>query len=445
MTSTPLTAFLTASSVPRDRDHRWGTLEEAAAVLAAHPALPDESIHAAAALGDADAVAEHLRRATSLAATPGGPYGWDPLTHLCFSRYLRLDPSRTDGFLQAARALLDAGADPNTGWYEHDHQPSSTWESALYGAAGVAHHPELTRLLLDRGGDPNDDETPYHAPEGDDNRALEVLVESGRLTADSLVMLLLRKADWHDAAGIRYLLARGADPNRRTHWHNTAFHHAILRDNGSEIIAAFLDHGADPMLVSPAEGRSGAAIAARRGRADILALLAERGITVAFAGIDRLIAACAIGDTDALRDIADHDPGLVATLVTTGGRVLAEFAGVGNTDGVRHLLDLGVPILARFEEGDGYWNIAQDSTALHVAAWRARHATVRLLLERGAPVNVRDGQGRTPLMLAVKACVDSHWTNTRSPASVAALLEAGATAERVVVPTGYDEVDALLS
>src|SRR2546422_7920192 len=35
---------------------------------------------------------------------------------------------------------LDAGANANTGWYETNHQPKPEWESALNGAAGVAHH-----------------------------------------------------------------------------------------------------------------------------------------------------------------------------------------------------------------------------------------------------------------------------------------------------------------
>ena len=47
---------------------------------------------------------------------------------------------------------------------EQNHQPAAEWESVIYGAAGVAKHPELTRLLLERGADPNDEETPYHAP-----------------------------------------------------------------------------------------------------------------------------------------------------------------------------------------------------------------------------------------------------------------------------------------
>jgi ankyrin repeat protein len=43
-----------------------------------------------------------------------------------------------------------------------------------------------------------------------------------------------------------------------------------------------------------------------------------------------------------------------------------------------------------------------------VAAWKLRADLVQLLLERGAPVDAKDGKGRTSLMLAVKACVDSY-------------------------------------
>src|SRR6185369_813688 len=112
------------------------------------------------------------------------PLGASALVCLCFSNYLRLDPTRTPAFIRAATALLVAGADPNGGFQSTGECPE--FESAIYGAAGVAHHAELTRLLLERGADPNDNETPYHAPEGYDNRAFHVLVESGKLSAESL-------------------------------------------------------------------------------------------------------------------------------------------------------------------------------------------------------------------------------------------------------------------
>ena len=125
--------------------------------------------------------------------------------------------------------------------------------------------------------------------------------------------------------------------------------------------------------------------------------------------------------------------------------MLAQFAGTGNTDGVRLLLDLGIGVGERFKEGDYYFDEASDSTALHVAAWRAQHDTVKLLLARGAPVNARDGKGRTPLALAVRACVDSYWMRRRSPESVAALIAAGAADSSIQIPTGYPEIDVLLT
>ena len=125
--------------------------------------------------------------------------------------------------------------------------------------------------------------------------------------------------------------------------------------------------------------------------------------------------------------------------------LLAEFAGVGNTEGVRHLLDLGVDVRALDREGDGYFGTAPDSTALHVAAWRAQHETVRLLITHGARIDAPDGKGRTPLALAVRACVDSYWSYRRTPESVEALLRAGASVSGVPYPSGYAAVDELLS
>ncbi len=79
-----------------------------------------------------------------------------------------------------------------------------------------------------------------------------------------------------------------------------------------------------------------------------------------------------------------------------------------------------------------------------MASWHGWPDVVRELIARGASVNALDGKGRTALALAVKACVDSYWTLRRSPDSVRALLEAGASMAGVEIPSGYEEVDALL-
>src|SRR5881628_2231964 len=309
----PRAAFIEAACVPLDRGsgHATGTLERAEAILATHPDVATGDVHTAAILGDDRAVRRFLALDGANATAKAGPRQWDALTHLCFSRYLRLDRARSDGFVRAATALLDAGASANTGWFETNHQPQPAWESALYGAAGVAHHAELTRLLLERGADPNDGEVPYHAPEGDDNEALKALVESGKLNDDSLATMLLRKADWHDYEGIQFLLAHGADPNRMTGWRLTALHQALRRDNAVENIEAMLDHGADPTLKNGLDDKSAVALGARRGRGDVLELFERRGILVELHGVERLIAACARSDAAAIDPLVEREPRLL--------------------------------------------------------------------------------------------------------------------------------------
>ncbi|MGH7676712.1 MAG: ankyrin repeat domain-containing protein, partial [Gemmatimonadales bacterium] len=253
--------------------------------------------------------------------------------------------------------------------------------------------------------------------------------------------MLVRKHDWHDYEGVKYLLEHGADPRLQRSRGWSPLHHAISRDNDRRIIELLLDHGADPRILQ--DGISAAARAARRGRGDLLALFERRGFPIALEGALRLIAACARNNAVAVRAIAEREPALVREVVRQGGQLLAEFAGTWNTDGVRHLLDLGVPVTA-LHQGDGYFDIAKDSTALHVAAWKGLAETVTLLIERGAPVDAKDGKGRTPLAWAVKACVDSYWTERRNPDTVAALLQAGASVAGVLYPCGYAEVDELL-
>ncbi len=441
----PLNTFIEVASVERHGWHVSGTLEHADMILARYPDVASGSIYSAAVLGDEAAVRAWLARDSSLATAPGGPHQWNALTYLCFSRYLRIDQARSDAFVSTARILLEAGANANTGWAEYiDVPPRPLLESAIYGAAGIAKNPGLTKLLLDYGVDPNDEETPYHVPETYDNTVLEILLGSGRLNNVGLATVAARKCDWHDDKGLELALAHGADPNYQTRWEYTFFQHSIRRDNGLVMIEAILDRNADPYLPNNADGRNAIQMAAYHGRGDVLAAFERRGFELKLEGLDALVAACARADLESARSLAARHPQLLAQLLAMGGELLARFAGAANDAGLRCLLDLGVPAAALWPHGDGYWEITHNSTALHVAAWRAHHEVVRTLIAAGTPVNARDARNRTALQLAVRACIDSYWKYRRQPDSVAALLAAGATTDGIELPCGYDAIDELL-
>lgn len=392
--------FLIAACVPRSA-HASGTLDAADALLGGDPGVALADVNTAAVRGDAKGVRALLAEDPGRATAPGGPFEWDALTYLCFSQYLRLRAS--DGFVQAAEALLDAGADPDTGYYEPEHQPTPTFESGLYGAAGVAHHGGLTRLLLARGADPNlGGEVGYHAAEGFDDDAMHAVVESGRLAAGGLTTMLHRKLDWTDLAGVRWLLAHGADPNAVSAWGHRALHHSLARDNRLVLVEALLEFGADPLLPAPSlDGRSAVAVAARAGRADALDLFARRGVVVSLDGADGFFAALARADRPGVLAFVSSEPGIVSRLERSEPGVVATLAGAGNTAAVGLALDLGFPL---------------SDDALSLAVWRERPSTVRLLLERGAPVPP------SVLSLAERALTEpSDFTPHQSPEILDAL------------------------
>jgi hypothetical protein len=78
--------------------------------------------------------------------------------------------------------------------------------------------------------------------------------------------------------------------------------------------------------------------------------------------------------------------------------------------------------------------------------WHERLATVKLLIERGAPLEATNGHDETPLAMAVRSLVEiSEWTPHSSAEIVAALLGAGALVDSVKrFPSGSVEADKLL-
>jgi len=263
---------------PSDEPPRW---QRAADLLATDPGIVDRSPWAAAAAGDTEALAAHLRSEPGLSTTAGGPFGWHPLTYLCYSRIPL--PDARENALDAAALLLDAGADPNTGFL---HSGLPTPFTALTGVFGEGEqgagrqprHPrcdELAALLLDRGAHPVDQQTLYNRMFRPDDAHLELLFEYGvadagpspwetRAGADTedRAQVWRRQIDWAAQHGFTDRLALLAehgidtsgvtvadigvptDPNATDEEGATPLHHAAWAGD-LDLIRALLDAGAD--------------------------------------------------------------------------------------------------------------------------------------------------------------------------------------------------------
>jgi hypothetical protein len=129
----------------------------------------------------------------------------------------------------------------------------------------------MTRLLLERSADPNDGGVAYHTPETLDNRAMKVLVESGKLTPLSMMWLLCRKFNWHDDDTVAWRLEHGSDRTFAASWGNRPLHQALQDSTPISYFELLLDRGAGPTLPGKG-GVSSFALAARLARADVLDL-----------------------------------------------------------------------------------------------------------------------------------------------------------------------------
>ncbi|WP_166907694.1 ankyrin repeat domain-containing protein [Mycobacterium sp. DL440] len=165
-----------------DAPPRW---QAAAELLSTDPDLVDEHIWAAASAADSAALARHLGNRAALAKTGGGPFGWVPLTYLCYSR---VPLGRTAGDVVATAALLlDAGADPNAGYLWCGMSTPFTVLTGVFGEGEQGPRrqprhpfaPELATLLLASGAHPADQQTLYNRMFRADDAHLELLFAHG--------------------------------------------------------------------------------------------------------------------------------------------------------------------------------------------------------------------------------------------------------------------------
>ena len=334
----------------------------------------------AAARADTAALRRLLTEDPTRATREGGPFRWPPLAYLAYARH---EPVPTEGdTLEAARLLLDHGADPDTGYLWHGLPSPFTVLTGCFGegeGGPVAQPPHphafaLARLLLERGADPNDNQTLYNRGFRPDDRHLELLLEFGLGTGDG--------GPW------RRRLGRAA--SSPTDMLQGQLGWAVVRGLEARV-ELLVTHGADPTLpveMYGVQAPSAYAAALAAGHAGVASVLERLGAATGdVRPEDRTVAAVLAGepvDEEAARAAVEHRPGLVAWAAEHGNHV-----------GVRTAVALGwdVDRLARTDvPSDEPWQ-----SALHTAAGNGDLPTVALLLELGADLGVTDARfGATP-------------------------------------------------
>jgi ankyrin repeat protein len=293
----------------------------------------------------------------------GGPRGWAPLHYVCHSCFASVP---------LARELLGQGADANE-HFANEHGPMS----AVFGAAGVLHDPELTRVLLEAGADPNTEprfgDALYHSVEAESPECLRILLEHGAEPRGSNA--LAHALDYPRLEHVQLLLAAGGDENEVA-----LLVHAVRRGRGPEFLRLLAEQGAEldrrgGEWSTPREHyKTAYQNAVLRGRDDLASVLEELGASTELASEDRVVAAVARGERPEEPLPAELSPDAQEVLI------LAALGG-----GLDLVVDLVGPSFF------GHVGGGPPGTLLHHAAWVGDADVVRRLLERGADPVARSG------------------------------------------------------
>jgi hypothetical protein len=153
----------------------------------------------------------------------------------------------------------------------------------------------------------------------------------------------------------------------------------------------------------------------------------------------QLLAACAAADRATAEAVVAPHPGVVATLTRDQMRLIADKAHANDTAAVMLMLDLGFDALVPGPD---------DFEPIRWAAFHGNAEMTRRLLKHDPPINVPDrSYGGTPLDNCLYGALHGWSCDSADcdyPTTVRLLLEAGERVNPAYLPTGVDEVDAVL-
>ena len=137
----------------------------------------------------------------------------------------------------------------------------------MYFSAGLHNNPNVTRLLLEAGATPFDNESVYHAADEQHQECLDLfekMCDPKKLAAEC-TRNLASQLHWGHTAGVRWLLEHGADPNAVHPWYGqSALHIALARNFGEKIVELLFAHGAEVRVKNKA-GKTGLELAKKAG------------------------------------------------------------------------------------------------------------------------------------------------------------------------------------
>ncbi len=331
------------------------------------------------------------------------------------------------GWLSIVMLLVEHGANVNG-------NARGSGDSTALSIAAVNRHMRVVQYLLEHGADVHKGAPLGRAASAGDMEMATFLLSKGV------------KVDERDAAGmtalfwgcnrnavpmVNFLIERGADVNARTAYGDTVLHFSI-GPSTAEVVGILLSHGADPTAKDKA-GKTALERAIERNRPDLAAVMLEKMPASSQPAL--LLASAAGEDPKAVETLLDQGVP-VNTCDAQGRTALHAAAGRSRTRVIAVLLKKGADVNAKdktgktplMEAAECAWALPEVQveairmllaagakvneacskeggdhsgwTPLHFAASSGSLEAARVLIEKGADVNLKTAKGETALALA---------------------------------------------